>query len=160
MNEAYLSKSHDVNDFDQAQKERAYSLVGIDLSFPEVLSACYAVDIAARFRTTPYPVVKSMIPQAGQSEWRYHTARSAQVVWLSGSPRSDQEILSPGLLVKARLILWRQPASSIFGALQFAGNSGGQGDHHNRPRPIDFSPVNSTSDYERIHPGRSPERIF
>ncbi|MCH9654518.1 MAG: hypothetical protein K0U86_22295 [Planctomycetes bacterium] len=24
----------------------------------------------------------------------------------------------------------------------------------------DLIPVNSTSDYERIHPGRSPERIF
>ncbi len=25
---------------------------------------------------------------------------------------------------------------------------------------IDLTPVNSTSDYERIHPGRSPERII
>jgi len=25
---------------------------------------------------------------------------------------------------------------------------------------LDLIPVNSTSDYERIHPGRSPERIF
>jgi hypothetical protein len=47
-------------------------------------------------------------------------------------------------------------------SVQFANAINGQAINHLRDADFtfDLTPVTSTSDYERIHPGQSPERIF